>query len=230
MKETDLYLPVKTLFEKEGYSVRGEVKDTDVIAVKGNNLIIVELKTTLNVKLLVQAVKRQRMTGLVYVAIPRPTYKKKFRKGFKDKELLIKRLGLGLILVAVDVKKPYASVVFEPEEFDLAKSRAASSGKIASLLEEYTGRSADYNTGGSVKEKLVTAYREQALLIAYNLKGKEKMRTGELREAGCTEKTTSILYNNHYGWFDKTGRGEYRLSKKGKKALKDYGEIIKHII
>ncbi|HBN82321.1 MAG TPA: hypothetical protein DDZ89_00600, partial [Clostridiales bacterium] len=102
MKETELYKPVKELFEKMGYTVNGEVTDMDVTAVRGDELIVVEMKTGFNVTLLLQAVKRQKITEQVYVAIPRPTYKKRFSQDFKDKEYLIRRLSLGLILVAMD--------------------------------------------------------------------------------------------------------------------------------
>lgn len=62
MKETDLYKPVKELFEKMGYTVNGEVKDMDVTAVRGDELVVVELKTAFNITLLQQAVKRQKIT------------------------------------------------------------------------------------------------------------------------------------------------------------------------
>ena len=50
MKETDLYKPVKELFEKMGYTVNGEVKDMDVTAVRGDELVVVELKTALTLR------------------------------------------------------------------------------------------------------------------------------------------------------------------------------------
>ena len=37
--------------------MRSEVKDCDIAAVKGDDLLIIELKKTLNVPLLVQAVR-----------------------------------------------------------------------------------------------------------------------------------------------------------------------------
>ncbi len=44
MKETDLYLPVKELFEDLGYDVQAEVNEIDVLATKDNEFIIIELK------------------------------------------------------------------------------------------------------------------------------------------------------------------------------------------
>lgn len=230
MKETELYKPVKKLLEEKGYVIKGEVDDADIAAVREDELLIVELKTSFSIKLLTQAAKRQRMTDFVYIAIPRPVYKKRFNKDFKDREFLLRRLGLGLILVAMDAKEPYAVIAIEPGGFDFKRSRAASAKKTASLLREHAGRSSDFNTGGSVRKKLVTAYRENALMIAYVLNKNGCMKTRDLKNSGCPANTTAILYDNHYEWFEKTARAQYRLSKKGKKALVEYREILKHIV
>ncbi len=230
MRETELYLPVKKLLEEDGYVIRGEVSDVDIVAMRGEELLIVEMKTAFNLKLLMQAVKRQRMTDNVYIAIPRASYKKRFNKDIKDREYLLRRLSLGLIYVAMDSEVPYAAVVFKPGKFDINKSKAASSRKTAKLLKEYDGRSKDYNTGGSVRTKLVTAYRENALVIAYCLKKNGTTKTKILKKMGCSDKTTIILYNNYYGWFEKTGKAEYKLSESGTKALVKYREVLKHLV
>ena len=47
MKEADLYLPLKRFLESQGYEVKGEVQDCDVLAVRGTEaLVVVELKLT----------------------------------------------------------------------------------------------------------------------------------------------------------------------------------------
>jgi len=230
MKETELYNPVKSLLKTLGYDIKAEVSNADIAAVREGELLIVELKTSFNMKLLMQAVKRQRLTEKVYIAIPRPTYKKRFSKDIKEKEFLLRRLSLGLIYVVMEVEKPYASIVFEPRLFNMKLSIAKTKKRKEKLLKEYNGRTSDYNTGGSVRTKLVTAYRENALQIAYFLNNNESMKTKELRDAGCSDKTTSILYDNHYGWFEKVGRAEYRLSDLGKEAVVKYRQILKHII
>jgi len=230
MKETELYNPVKALLEEAGYVIRAEVSGADITALKDEELLIVEMKTSFNMKLLMQAAKRQRMTENVYVAIPRPQYKKRFNKDIKDREYLMRRLSLGLIYVASDAEHPYATFVFKPGPFNMNISRGRTSVKTKKLLKEHKGRSDNFNTGGSVRTKLVTAYRENSLRIAFVLKDKEPMKTGEIRKAGCCEKTTAILYDNHYGWFEKTGRAEYRLSEAGENALVQYRQIIKHIV
>lgn len=230
MKEVELYNPVKALLESEGYNIRAEVAGVDISAIKDDELLIVEMKTAFNMKLLMQAVKRQRMSENVYIAIPRPTYKKRFSKDNKDRDYLLRRLSIGLIYVVIDIEDPYAVFVFPPGEFNMKISRGKSAKRTQKLMKEHRGRSENYNTGGSVRTKLVTAYREKSLKIAYLLKGRDAMKTKELREAGCPEKTTTILYDNHYGWFIKVGHAEYVLSEAGEKALKEYRDIVKHIV
>lgn len=230
MKETDLYKPVKELLLADGYNIKAEVSDVDIAAIKGDELLIVELKTSLNMKLVLQAVKRQRMTDNVYIAIPRPVYKKRFNKDIRDREYLLRRLSLGLIYVSMEAENPYATVKFSPAPFNMKISRGKTTKKSEKLIKEHNGRSDDYNTGGSVRTKLVTAYRENSLKIAFILKEKDSMKTKELRDAGCPEKTAEILYKNYYGWFEKIGRAEYRLTKSGEKAIIKYRQVIKNIV
>ncbi|MBN1623429.1 MAG: hypothetical protein JXN10_05140 [Clostridia bacterium] len=229
MKETDLFQPVKELLEELGYDIRSEVRDADIAAMKDGELIIVELKTSYNLKLIIQATKRQRLTENVYIAIPRPVYKKRFKRDFKDKEYLLKRLGLGLIFVAMDVENPYAAVVMDPCDFDMERSRVNSGKRKSRLLEEYRGRSANYNKGGSVRAKLITAYREKALSVAFIMKGSDSVTGSEIKKEGGPPDATNILYNNYYGWFEKLGRGTYRLSDEGQRALEEGIEILESI-
>ena len=72
MLETDLYKPVYDYLVRQGYTVHSEVKNCDITAIKGEELIVVELKTSFNLKLLAQGAKRQRIADSVYVAIPVP--------------------------------------------------------------------------------------------------------------------------------------------------------------
>lgn len=229
VRETDLYKPVKKLLEDMGYGIKSEVGDVDIAALKGESLLIVELKTSINLKLVIQAAKRQRMTDKVYVAVPRPVFKKRFNRNFNDKKYLLRRLGIGLILVALDAEDPYAAVAFEPGGFDTGKSRRSSSRKRKSLVKEMESRDGDWNVGGSNRTKLVTAYREKALKIACRMSGGECAKTRDLKKEGCPPETTRILYDNHYGWFERTGRGEYRLTREGEQALAKYKNVLGHI-
>ena len=86
--ETDLYKPIQNYFIQRGYEVYGEVKNCDVTAVKGEEIIIVELKRSFNLGLLMQAVQRQKVSELVYVAVPRPSVSL-YSKRWKDISLLL---------------------------------------------------------------------------------------------------------------------------------------------
>src|SRR5699024_7317203 len=69
---SNLYMPVQAYFEKLGYTFQAEVNDCDVVAYKDDSLVIIELKLNLNITLLMQAAKRQKITNDVYIAIERP--------------------------------------------------------------------------------------------------------------------------------------------------------------
>ena len=72
MKESDLYPPVKRFLESQHYEVKGEVQDCDVLAVRGAEApVIVELKLSLNLNVILQAVERLSLTQKVYIGIPR---------------------------------------------------------------------------------------------------------------------------------------------------------------
>ena len=73
MAETDLYRPIKLFLEKQGYAVKAEIRDCDVVAVRGEEApVIVELKTAFSLPLLLQGVDRQSMSDAVYLAFGPP--------------------------------------------------------------------------------------------------------------------------------------------------------------
>ncbi len=214
MLEEELYIPVKKYFERRGFRIKGEVKNCDMAGVKGDILLIVELKRSFNLKLIYQAMERQKITDYVYVAIPRP-------KNFRKKEVkrmceLLKRLNIGLIVVNFGEKRTLVQTVSQPnpEKFTIN----GSTGKKY-ILNEFNGRSGDFNIGGKNKTKIVTAYREKSIEIACFLEVLVKGTGAELKKLGCDKYTTSIMYNNFYGWFYKIGRGTYILSEKGRMYL-----------
>ncbi len=163
--EKDLYKPLQTLFTKDGYEVYGEVKDCDLVASKGDALIIIELKLTLSVDLLIQAAKRQRLTDQVYIAIPKPKHRLNSRQ-WTDKVHLVRRLELGLIVVSNPSRRAKAEIILHPTHFDRSKSMRLSKAKRRSLLKEIEDRSADFNVGGSNRTKIMTAYKENCIQIA----------------------------------------------------------------
>ena len=222
--ETDLYKPVHDYLIKQGYTVRSEVHNCDVAAVKGDDLIIIELKRAINITLLAQAIERQKITDSVYVAVPRPSNMRKWNGQTKSVQALLRRLELGLILVSTRSSRASVDVLFHPIQFDRRKRKSAH----RAVLTEINGRSGDFNQGGSCRRKLVTAYRENAIHIACCLSERGPMTPKALRALGTGDKTLSILYNNVYSWFDRVGRGLYALSAKGAQEMGAYSELVEH--
>jgi hypothetical protein len=220
--ETDLHGPVAKYLKAQGYTVRSEVEGCDITALKDDELIVVELKRRFDTKLLMQAAQRQRITDSVYVALPRPD-KSLWSKRWREIQHLLRRLELGLILVTPRRRKPTVEVVFHPR----APVRRKRAGARRAVIREIESRTGDYNKGGSVRKKLVTAYRENAIHIACALEKYGPLSPKQLRDLGTGPKTLSILYDNHYGWFDHIATGLYALKPLGKEALKRYAKVAK---
>ena len=212
-EEKDMYMPVKSFFERLGYAVNGEVKDCDMTLVKDNELVIVEMKKNFTIDLLIQALDRQTITDNVYVVIPRPSRLNTDKRNGVIR--LMKRLSLGLLYVAMDSPVKLVEVVVFPENADTARTKRGRARK-ESILREISGRSGDFNAGGSTRRKISTAYREKCIKILCVME-----RTGEEKPAGlrnlynCDEKTRGILASNVYGWFYRIDKGLYGISAKG---------------
>jgi hypothetical protein len=220
MLETELSAPVKAYLESHGYQVNCEVKDCDIVATRGDDLIIVELKTSVNLTLLVQATKRQSISDSVYVAVPAPTKRNRLWRGTLT---VLKRLEIGLLLVEEGAMGMVVSKQFDPIPYQRkknARSRRA-------LLTEVADRSGDYNVGGSTKTTLMTAYRENAILIACCLSKLGASSPKSLRNLGTGDKTTSILSANHYGWFQRVEKGVYELTDQGNVDSRSFKQIYK---
>ncbi|NLP50102.1 DUF2161 family putative PD-(D/E)XK-type phosphodiesterase [Bacillus sp. RO1] len=229
MYEVDLYKPIQKHFVKEGFEVYGEVNDCDIAMVKGESVVVVELKLTLNVQLLIQATKRQKLTDLVYIAIPKPSFSRRSKR-WTDLCHLIKRLELGLIVVSFNGREKSVEVMFDPVPFDRAKSMRQNKRKRDALVKEMDGRSSDVNLGGSSRVKIRTAYKENCVQIACYLDKFGPLSPKALRDLGTGEKTPSILTKNYYRWFERVKRGTYMISEKGKKELCDHSELVEHFL
>lgn len=225
--ETDLYGPVRDYLERQGYSVHSEVKHCDVTALKGEELVVVELKTSFNLKLLVQTVKRQRAADSVYVAIPRPKGAGR-SAAWRDMCLLLRRLEAGLITVDFGKPEPALEIVFHPNTFDRLKSMQRSRGVRRSIIKEAEARYGDFNKGGSTRRKLVTAYRENSIHIACCFMKFGRLSPAQLKKIGTGPKTSSILEKNYYGWFEKVDRGLYGLRGDAGELREAYPELFSH--
>jgi hypothetical protein len=216
-RETDLYEPVKRLLEKRGYTVKGEVKQCDVVAVRdGEEPVVVELKLSLNMSLLLQSVDRLALTELVYIAVPLQcamlkTQRKRVRK-------LMRMLGLGLISVDTG-STGQTRVLLDPGPY---KPRVDKK-RQQRLLGEFERRVGDPNAGGADRRRgLMTAYRQRALRIATYLSCNGQTKASVVAGALEEPKARDILYNDVYGWFDGHGAGQYSLSPRGGTELSQW--------
>ena len=71
LPETALYAPIKAFLEGQGYEVKSEIANCDVVALRdGEPPVIVELKSAFSLPLLLQGVRRQAISDCVYLAFP----------------------------------------------------------------------------------------------------------------------------------------------------------------
>jgi hypothetical protein len=222
--ETELYEPIKHFLEKQGYIVRSEVKHCDIVAIRGEEpMVIIELKKTFNLPLVIQGIDRLQNTDYVYLATEQKV------KGsaphnlhWSDIQRLCRMLGLGLITVRFyKTKKPFVEVLCEPTAYVPRKSAK----RASAIMNEFRERSGDYNVGGSSKRKLVTAYREKALQCATLMKLHGPLTTKQLREMTGNSKMTGILQKNYYLWFQRVQRGSYALTPQGEADLLTFSHV-----
>lgn len=222
-KESDLYAPVCEYFESVGYTVQAEVKNCDLVAVKENETVIAELKTSFCLKLVYQVLERQSVSDLVYVVIPRP------KKGAKSTEWrnmlkLMKKLDIGIITVAMDSELKTVDIVSVPS----GHSQKHNSNKKSRLTKEFKDRNVNENVGGINKTKILTAYKEKCIhalcLAEKNGNVTPAMLKAELNDVYADR----IPRSNYYGWFKKISKGIYGISDKGLEVLKgnEYSKAV----
>lgn len=215
MKESDLYLPLKRFLESQGYEVKGEVQDCDVVAVRDEEVpVVVELKLTINLNVILQAVDRLAITPKVYVGVPRRSSSLKRRR--KQIIKLLRMLGLGLVTIDPDLKVGSVDVLFDPGEYRPRKSKR----RQERLLGEFMRRVGDPNLGGTAKRKgIMTAYRQRSLAIGEILQDNGPTKASHVAQMLGDPQARDILYNNVYGWFERESRGVYKLSPRGEEEI-----------
>jgi hypothetical protein len=232
----DLYGSVKRFLEGRGYSVKGEVRGCDVVAVRGADEppVVVEMKLAFTLSLVLQGVDRLAVTDLVYLALPAVPGRREaggasraFSPAHASVRRLCRRLGLGLMAV----HPPGAAggdgrveVVLDPLPCRLPRRNKA---RKTMLLREHARRQGDPNKGGGPGGvAVVTAYRQEALRCAEFLRRSGGAETAvgvaAVREGAGVPHATRILYRNVYGWFEPAGRGSYRLTKAGEEGLEEF--------
>lgn len=215
MRETDLYLPLKRFLQSQGYAVKAEVMDCDVLAVRGKEEpVVVELKLSLNLDVLLQAVARLSLTAKVYVGVPAENRMVNRRRRHVLK--LLRMLGLGLVLITPEKGGGEVKVLLDPGEYQPRKSRR----REERLLGEFAHRVGDPNLGGADRKRgIMTAYRQRALALAQYLGEHGPTKASHLSHELSEPKARDILYRNVYGWFERTGRGIYGLSPRGEREF-----------
>ncbi|MCG8337631.1 MAG: DUF2161 family putative PD-(D/E)XK-type phosphodiesterase [Proteobacteria bacterium] len=215
MKESDLYLPLKKFLESQGYEVKGEVQDCDVVAVRGEEApVVVELKLSINLDVVLQAVSRLAITQKVYIGVPEQC--KSLKKRRKHLLKMLKMLGLGLLTVEPTREIGSVNVIHDPGEYKPRKSKF----RQERLLGEFMKRVGDPNLGGTEKRKgIMTAYRQRSLAIARLLDIQGPTKASDVALVLKEPKARDILYRDVYGWFDRLSRGMYNLSPLGKKEI-----------
>jgi hypothetical protein len=215
MKESDLYLPLKRFLISQNYEVKGEVQDCDVVAIRGKEApVVVELKLTLNLDLVLQAVDRLLLTPKVYIGIPARC--KILDRRQKHIIKLLRMLGLGLVVIDLDKESDSVNVLLDPGEYRPRISKH----RQERLLGEFTKRVGDPNLGGTEKRKgIMTAYRQRALAIAWFLDKQGPTKASHIAQNLQEPKARDILYRDVYGWFERVSLGVYEISPRGKKEI-----------
>ncbi|MGR3793822.1 DUF2161 domain-containing phosphodiesterase [Vannielia sp. SX4] len=213
-KEQDLYAPVKSLLEAQGYEVKGEVGAADLVACRdGAEPVVVELKLAFSLALIHQGVARQVLTDAVYLAVPRGQGRR-WLAAMKQHKLLCRRLGLGLIYVRLT--DGHTQIALDPAPYQPRKSAPRKSR----LLREFARREGDPNVGGAARTSaIVTAYRQDCIRLATHLAEHGPCKGAVVAKATGVEKATRMMADDHYGWFERVEKGVYGLTPNGAKAL-----------
>jgi len=216
--ETDLYLPIKRHLESLGMEVKGEICGCDLVAVSENSaerVMIGELKQSFTLELVLQGVDRAGACDEVWLAI---AASKRGRGREHDSRVrkLCRLLGFGLLTVGADggVELCVEPAPWKPRRDPKRRSR---------IVEEHRRRRGDPVVGGSTRKPQLTAYRQQALVVARAL-AEAPRRPRDLR--AVAPDAAKILQRNVYDWFERVERGVYGLAPAGHAALKTWADHL----
>lgn len=213
-KEADLYPAIKAHLTALGYAVKGEVGAADVVGVKGDDVIVVELKLGFSLALFHQGIARQAVSDAVYLAVPAGGQ----RKPLLANVGLARRLGLGVLTVRA--RDSFVEVLADPGPFTPRKSPK----KRKRLKQAFDRLKGDPNAGGATRHGLVTGYRQDAIACARFLAVHGASQGAKIKDWAEVPDATRIMAADHYGWFTRVSRGVYDLTAKGRKGLADWGD------
>jgi hypothetical protein len=210
MAETDLYLPLKAFMEGAGYAVKGEVNGCDLVGVRDGDppvLVVCEMKLSFNLELVMQGVNRATVSDEVWLAAR--ASKGKGREHDARFRNLCRRLGFGLVAVS---EAGVVDVIVAP----FAQTPRRDPKRRSRLLDEHKRRVGDPVKGGGRGKPIMTAYRQDCILIATALlagpQSPKQLKAHVARAPG-------ILQGNVYGWFVRESRGIYGLTELGRAAV-----------
>ena len=223
MQETELYPPVKSYLEAQGYEVKGEIGAADLVACRGDeDPVVVELKVGFSLALFHQAIERQSMTDAVYIAVPEGSGAA-FQRSLKNNRSLCRRLGMGLITVRM--KDHFVTVHLDPSPYKPRKVKP----RKARLLREFARRVGDPNSGGATRRGLITSYRQDALKCLKLLSVNGPTKAAIVARMTGVDRARPILADDHYGWFERVATGIYQITPKGEAALVDYAKELESL-
>ena len=215
--ETSLYGPVKRYLETLGFRVKGEVCGCDLVALRGDEppmVVVGELKLSFSLDLVLQAVDRTAACDDVWLAVGAAA-----RGRLRDPRVrkLCHLLGFGLLGVSASGR---VEVLIEPRPWRPRRDNK----RRARLVNEHRKRIGDPALGGSTRQPIMTAYRQQALACAASL-AEGPLRTSDLRS--MVPNAASILLRNVYGWFTRIERGVYKLNSEGVVARARWEPVLR---
>lgn len=214
-KESDMSIHVKNYLFQNGFDVRSEVLNFDIVGKEKNDnleISIIELKLQLNIKLISQACNALKYAKYVYIAVP---YKNKNKKTIDIKKIreinnILSITGIGLLLVddngIVILNKKAKPSQFIRNHFN------------KKLIKEFNGRPKDENVGGTTGIQQITAYKYLVYSIVDEIfkSPNGEMKSSELTKILNNKKVYSVLYNNYFKYFEKTNKaGVYKLTQLG---------------
>lgn len=210
--ETDLYPPIKRYLESLGLEVKGEVRHCDLVGLSEQGetelVVIGELKRSFTLELVLQAVERTAACDEVWLAVA-ASKRGKGREQDRRVKKLCHFLGFGLLAVTLTGQ---VEVIAEPGPWKPRRDLKRRSRIVA----EFRRRQGDPVAGGTTRKPQLTAYRQQALLVAAALAA-GPARPRDLKQAAPD--AAKILQGNVYNWFERVERGIYRLTETGEAAL-----------
>jgi hypothetical protein len=225
MREEDLFEPVRSWLEGQEYSVSSEVRDCDIVARHRNrpeDIIIVELKTRMSLNLVNQGVRRKELTESVYLAVPLHGSKGRLKNAAATLQTL-RRLELGLLYVRFLRGGTRVEPVLHPREHTPRRRP----GRRTAIIREIDHRYAELDRAGQPAGTVrFSAYRQRALLTAAILSEEGESSPRGIRDRGGPDECGRIMSANHYGWFDRVRRGQYRLSEAGIQAVTTFADTI----